>query len=196
MEGFKLNTGRMIPAIGLGTWQSDGASCQAAVATALKVGYRLVDCAHLYGNEREVGNALREAFEGGLEREKVFVASKLWFTTRGSKRVIEAAKTSLNHLRLTYLDLYLLHWPQLAPMGDATDPPSHTAFEIVSPKHKLEDIWRAMETLVEQGLVRAIGVSNFSISLIQNILSFCKIVPAVYQVSFGNPVRTLFEEGF
>ncbi|CAM6091941.1 unnamed protein product [Calypogeia fissa] len=178
---FKLNTGSMIPAVGLGTWQSDGASCQAAVSMALKVGYRLVDCAHLYGNEMEVGNALQEAVEGGLVRTDVFISSKLWFTSLCSKRVLEAAKTSLKHLRLTYLDLYLLHWPKLAPMGDATDPPSHATFDKTKPKHQIEETWRAMEALVEQGLVRAIGVSNFSIGQIQNILNFCKIVPAVYQ---------------
>ncbi|BBM97048.1 hypothetical protein MPTK1_1g02640 [Marchantia polymorpha subsp. ruderalis] len=181
MEGYKLNTGATIPAVGLGTWQADGSSCQAAVAEALKVGYRLVDCAHLYGNEREVGNALGEAFERGLKREEVFITSKLWCTTGAPKRVTEAVQISLKNLGLTYLDLYLLHWPVLAPLGDATDPPPRSSAEVKKPLRRLEETWRAMEKLVEVGTVRAIGVSNLTVPQVQNILSFCTIVPAVHQ---------------
>ncbi|KAL2651190.1 hypothetical protein R1flu_019318 [Riccia fluitans] len=181
MEGYKLNTGATIPAVGLGTWQADGSPCQAAVAAALKVGYRLVDCAHLYGNEREVGYALSEAFAGGLKREEVFITSKLWCTTGAPKRVAESVQISLKNLGLTYLDLYLLHWPVLAPLGDATDPPPRAADMMKKPLRRLEETWRAMEKLVEQRVVRAIGVSNLTVSQIQTILSFCKIVPAVHQ---------------
>jgi diketogulonate reductase-like aldo/keto reductase len=185
-EYFTLNTGARIPAVGLGTWQADGASCQAAVATALEVGYRHLDCAHLYGNETDVGQALSEALNGGvpgLKREDVFVTSKLWCTTNTPKRIGRAVEISLKNLGLQYLDLYLMHWPVFSPLGDATDPPSHRSEELMKPPpRRMEATWRAMEELVRKGLVRAIGLSNFNIAQMEEILSYAKIVPAVNQV--------------
>jgi alcohol dehydrogenase (NADP+) len=183
---FTLNTGARIPAVGLGTWQADGASCQAAVATALEVGYRHLDCAHLYGNENDVGQALSEALNGGvpgLKREDIFVTSKLWCTTNTPKRIGRAVEISLKNLGLQYLDLYLMHWPVFSPLGDATDPPSHRSDELLKPPpRRMEATWRAMEELVSKGLVRAIGLSNFNITQMEEILSYAKIVPAVNQV--------------
>ncbi|CAM6020146.1 unnamed protein product [Sphagnum balticum] len=183
---FTLNTGARIPAVGLGTWQADGASCQAAVATALEVGYRHLDCAHLYGNENDVGQALSEALNGGvpgLKREDLFVTSKLWCTTNTPKRIGRAVEISLKNLGLQYLDLYLMHWPVFSPLGDATDPPSHRSDELLKPPpRRMEATWRAMEELVSKGLVRAIGLSNFNITQMEEILSYAKIVPAVNQV--------------
>ncbi|EFJ05725.1 hypothetical protein SELMODRAFT_187317 [Selaginella moellendorffii] len=185
MTYFPLNTGAKIPAVGLGTWQSDGASCKLAVQTALEVGYRHLDCAHLYGNEIEVGQALGAALNGGipgLRREDVFVTSKFWCTTDTSKRVEMALTVSLKNLGVSYLDLYLVHWPVSSQVGDATDPPGNATTELKKMSRRLKSIWRAMEALVERGKVRAIGVSNFGISQIQEVVSFARIIPAVNQV--------------
>eukprot|EP00252_Welwitschia_mirabilis_P008823 TRINITY_DN21023_c0_g1_i1.p1 TRINITY_DN21023_c0_g1~~TRINITY_DN21023_c0_g1_i1.p1 ORF type:complete len:352 (+),score=55.96 TRINITY_DN21023_c0_g1_i1:518-1573(+) len=180
---FVLNTGQRIPAVGLGTWQADGNMCTEAVRAALKVGYRHFDCAHLYGNEVEVGQALKEALNGGipgLRRDDIFVTSKLWCTTNAPKRVETSLRVCLKNLGLTYLDLYLVHWPVSFSFGDATDPPRKPGGEWKT--MRLKATWQAMECLVEKGLVSAIGVSNFSVQQIQELLSFAKIVPAVNQV--------------
>eukprot|EP01018_Ginkgo_biloba_P022227 Gb_14350 [translate_table: standard] len=182
---FVLNTGDKIPAVGLGTWQADGDICIEAVRTALEVGYRHLDCAHLYGNEVEVGQALAEALSGGvpgLKREDVFVTSKLWCTTNAPKRVETSVKVCLKNLGVSYLDLYLVHWPVTSAFGDATDPPRKSGIELRQPSHRLKATWQAMECLVEKGLVNAIGVSNFNIQQIEELLSFAKIIPAVNQV--------------
>ncbi|GLJ34621.1 hypothetical protein SUGI_0696320 [Cryptomeria japonica] len=179
---FVLNTGHKIPAVGLGTWQADGDICTEAVRTALEVGYRHLDCDHLYGNEVEVGQALSEALRGGLKREDVFVTSKLWCTTNAPKRVETSVKVCLKNLELSYLDLYLVHWPLTFSFGDATDPPRKPGMELRQPSHRLKATWQAMECLVEKGLVNSIGVSNFSIQQIEELLSFAKIIPAVNQV--------------
>lgn len=179
---FVLNTGAKIPAIGLGTWQSGGDLCVQAVKTALSVGYRHIDCAHLYGNESEVGEALTEAFKGLLKREDVFLTSKLYCTMNSLNKIENYVKVSLNNLGVSYLDLYLMHWPDSSAFGDATDPPSKSGGEYGQFLNRLKKAWKAMECLVESGLVRAIGVSNFSIQQIKGLLKFAKIVPAVNQV--------------
>ncbi|KAK9115654.1 hypothetical protein Sjap_014601 [Stephania japonica] len=179
---FLLNNGEKIPAVGLGTWQSGGDLCIEAVKTALKVGYRQIDCAHLYGNEIEVGEALMEAFDGGLKREDIFLTSKLYCTTNSLKRIENSVRVSLKNLGVSYLDLYLVHWPESSAFSDATDPPLKSGGEYRQFSNRLKTIWKAMEALVEVGLVRAIGVSNFSIQQIEELLQFAKIVPAVNQV--------------
>ncbi|XP_068645945.1 aldo-keto reductase family 4 member C10-like [Aristolochia californica] len=179
---FVLNTGAKIPTVGLGTWQSGGDLCIEAVKTALKVGYRHIDCAHLYGNEAEVGQALAEAFSGGLKREEVFLTSKLYFAMNSYKRIENSVRFSLQSLGVSYLDLYLVHWPGSSAFGDATDPPSKAGTEYRQFSNRLKPLWQAMEALIKTGLVRAIGVSNFSIEQIEELLQFAKIVPAVNQV--------------
>ncbi|KAJ6815191.1 aldo-keto reductase family 4 member C10-like [Iris pallida] len=180
---FVLNTGAKIPGIGLGTWQSGGDICVDAVTTALEVGYRHIDCAHLYGNEAEVGKALAEAFDSGrLRREDVFLTSKLDFATNSNKRVENCVRVSLKSLGVSYLDLYLVHWSESSGFGDATDPPMKSMTEYRQFLHRLQPTWKAMEDLVEMGLVRAIGVSNFSVQQISDLLQFARIVPAVNQV--------------
>lgn len=179
---FVLNTGARIPAVGLGTWQSEGDVCIEAVETALKVGYRHIDCAHLYGNEMEVGKALANAFSGGLKRDEVFLTSKLYCATNSHKRVENSVRVSLKSLGVEYLDLYLVHWPESSSFGDATDRPWKSGSEYKQFLHRLNPTWKAMEELVEMGLVRAIGVSNFSLHQISELLQIAKIVPAVNQV--------------
>lgn len=179
---FVLNTGARIPAIGLGTWQSGGDICVEAVSTALKVGYRHIDCAHLYENEAEVGKALAEAFSGRLKREDVFLTSKLYFATNSRKRVENAVRVSLKNLGVSYLDLYLVHWSESSAFGDATDPPWNSGSDYRQFLQRLKPAWKAMEDLVGMGLVHAIGVSNFNVQQITELLRFAKIVPAVNQV--------------
>lgn len=179
---FTLNTGAKIPAIGLGTWQSGGDLCVEAVKTALSVGYRHIDCAHLYGNEIEVGEALAEAFKCSLKREDVFLTSKLYCTMNSINRIENSVRVSLKNLGVTYLDLYLMHWPDSSAFGDATDPPSKSGSEYRQFLNRLKTTWKAMEGLVGLGLVRAIGVSNFSVQQIKELLKFAKVVPAVNQV--------------
>uniref|UniRef100_A0A7N1A2Y9 NADP-dependent oxidoreductase domain-containing protein n=1 Tax=Kalanchoe fedtschenkoi TaxID=63787 RepID=A0A7N1A2Y9_KALFE len=180
---FLLNNGARIPAIGLGTWQSGGDLCVEAVKTALAVGYRHIDCAHLYGNETEVGDALAEAFNAGsLKREDVFLTSKLYCTMNSLNKIENAVRVSLKNLGVSYLDLYLMHWPESSAFGDATDPPTKLGSEYKQFMSRLKKVWKAMEGLVQMGLVRSIGISNFSIQQIKQLLSFAKIVPAVNQV--------------
>uniref|UniRef100_A0A5B7C3P2 NADP-dependent oxidoreductase domain-containing protein n=1 Tax=Davidia involucrata TaxID=16924 RepID=A0A5B7C3P2_DAVIN len=179
---FLLNTGAKIPAVGLGTWQSGGDICVEAVKTALLVGYRHIDCAHLYGNEVEVGEALAEAFKGSLKREDVFLTSKLYCTMNSLNKIENSVRVSLKNLGVTCLDLYLMHWPESSAFGDATDPPSKSGSEYRQFLNRLKTTWKTMEGLVELGLVRAIGVSNFSVQQIKELLKFAKIIPAVNQV--------------
>uniref|UniRef100_A0A7N2L8Q5 NADP-dependent oxidoreductase domain-containing protein n=1 Tax=Quercus lobata TaxID=97700 RepID=A0A7N2L8Q5_QUELO len=186
---FVLNTGAKIPAIGLGTWQSDGDLCVQAVKTALSVGYRHIDCAHLYGNEVEVGEALTKAFNGSLKREDVFLTSKLYCTMNSLNKIDNYVKVSLKNLGVSYLDLYLMHWPESSAFGDATDPPSKSGSQHRQFLNRLKKAWKAMEGLVELGLVRAIGVSNFNSQQIKELLKFAKIVPAVNQTLTNAPIR-------
>ncbi|KAI3921092.1 hypothetical protein MKX01_036071 [Papaver californicum] len=179
---FILNTGTKIPAVGLGTWQSGEDLCVEAVKTALKVGYRHLDCAHLYGNEIEVGEALLEAFHGGLSREDIFLTSKLYCTTNSIRRIGNSVRVSLKNLGVSYLDLYLVYWPENSAFGDATDPPSNLGSEYRQFSQRLKPTWKAMEGLIELGLVKSIGVSNFDVQQISELLQFAKIVPAVNQV--------------
>ncbi|XP_015574419.1 NADPH-dependent aldo-keto reductase, chloroplastic [Ricinus communis] len=180
---FVLNTGAKIPAIGLGTWQSGGDLCVEAIKTAFSVGYRHIDCAHLYGNEVEVGEALDEAFKAAsLKREDVFLTSKLYCTMNSLNKIENYVRVSLKNLGVSYLDLYLMHWPDSSAFGDATDPPSKSSSEYRQFLNRLKKAWKAMEGLVEMGLVKAIGVSNFNVHQIKQLLKFAKIMPAVNQV--------------
>lgn len=180
---FPLNTGAKIPAIGLGTWQSGGGFCVEAVKTAISVGYRHIDCAHLYGNEAEVGEALSQVFnEGLLKREDIFLTSKLYCTMNSINKIENSVRVSLKNLGVSYLDLYLMHWPESSAFGDATDPPANSGSEHRQFWSKLKTTWKTMERLVELGLVKAIGLSNFDVQQMKEILKFAKIVPAVNQV--------------
>ncbi|XP_076907880.1 aldo-keto reductase family 4 member C10-like [Bidens hawaiensis] len=179
---FRLNTGAKIPAIGLGTWHSGGGFCVEAVKTAIEAGYRHIDCAHLYGNEAEVGEALAQAFNGSLKREDLFLTSKLHCTMNSLNKIENHVRVSLKNLGVDYLDLYLMHRPESSVFGDATDPPANSGSEYRNIWSKLNTTWKSMERLVELGLVRAIGLSNFDIQQINEVLKFAKIVPAVNQV--------------
>lgn len=181
MKTLELRTGDHMPAFGLGTWQSEPGVVGAAVTTALELGYEHVDCSPIYDNEPEIGAALSARFGGASsERERVWVTSKLWNNAHAPDRVRPALERTLSDLRLDTLDLYLIHWPVVI-REDVIFPGSGNDM-IPLDEIPLVDTWGAMESLVEAGLVRNIGVSNFSGPKVQAICEAASIQPSVNQV--------------
>eukprot|EP00742_Colponemidia_sp_Colp-10_P005197 GILJ01005551.1.p1 GENE.GILJ01005551.1~~GILJ01005551.1.p1 ORF type:complete len:311 (+),score=49.46 GILJ01005551.1:28-933(+) len=175
----KLNSGHEIPLVGLGTWQAPAGEVGAAVKTALGLGYRHIDCAAIYGNEAEIGQAFEEVFaQGVIKREDVFITSKLWNTKHKREDVKPALLKQLSDLKLEYLDLYLIHWPMAFTEDHAKDENGSIKLLPIP----LRETWEAMEQLVDEGLVRSIGISNFNIQLTNDLLSYARIKPAVNQV--------------
>jgi alcohol dehydrogenase (NADP+) len=175
-----LHTGCEIPMIGLGTFGSDAVSAQQvanAVGGAIAIGYRHLDCASVYGNEKEIGQALNDVFRSGvIRREQLWITSKVWNNMHG--RAIESCKKSLADLQLKYLDLYLVHWPFPnfhPPKCDVTSRSPDARPYIHSDYMKT---WRQMEQLVEMGLVKNIGTSNMTIPKLELVLRDAKIKPA------------------
>ncbi|MCJ1474255.1 hypothetical protein MMC13_002913 [Lambiella insularis] len=182
-ESIKLNTGASIPAVGLGTWQSPPGAVTDAVYYALKVGYRHIDCAYCYQNEDEVGKGLKRAFDEGIcKREDVFITTKLWCTFH--RKVEENLDISLRSLGLKYVDLYLMHWP--CPMNPNGNHPLFPKLEDGS--RDLDKEWshvktyQSLEKLPQTGKVKAIGVCNYSVKFLEELMPNVKIVPAVNQV--------------
>ena len=149
-----------MPWFGYGTYKSSGKELIEGVKFALSLGYRLIDTAEMYGNEEEIGKAIKES---GIPRKEIFITSKVWNTNQGYETTLKSFNNSLKRLDVDYLDLYLIHWP-------------------VSGKYI--ETWKALEKLYRDGKVRAIGVSNFLIHHLQNIMDKCEIVPMVNQIEF------------
>ncbi|GGE08135.1 glyoxal reductase [Marinithermofilum abyssi] len=161
-----LNNGVKMPWFGLGVWKAEeGEEVEQAVKSALQHGYRSIDTAAIYKNEAGVGKAIRES---GVPREEIFVTTKVWNSEQGYDSTLRAFEESLRLLGLEYVDLYLIHWPV---------------------KGKYKETWKALETLYKEGRARAIGVSNFHIHHLQDLMADAEVKPAVNQVEF-HPLLT------
>ena len=157
-----LNNGVKIPWLGLGTWQARSGDVKTACKWAVDAGYRHIDTAHIYDNEVEIGDAVREL---SVPREQLFVTSKVWndYLRKGPDACLKAFETTLKNLKMEYVDLYLIHWP-------------------VPGKYK--DAWKVLERIYAEKRARAIGVSNFMLPHLEDLLKDAKVVPAVNQVEF------------
>jgi alcohol dehydrogenase (NADP+) len=181
----RLSTGALMPAIGLGTFGSDHISADEIAQTvrgAAAAGYRHFDCASVYGNEKQIGAALKDVMAGGMRREELWITSKLWNDKHGEDDVIPSCRQSLADLGLDYLDLYLIHWPfpNFHPPGCDVSFRGAGA-EAYIHEHYMQT-WRKMEELVDRGLVRHIGTSNMTIPKLKLVLRDARIRPAVNEM--------------
>jgi D-xylose reductase len=183
--------GKAMPGVGLGLWKIDREQTADAVYAAIKAGYRHLDSAADYGNEKEVGEGIARAIADGLcTREELWVTSKLWNTYHAPEHVEAACRRSLTDLGLTYFDLYLIHFPiALAYVDFETRYPPEWVFDPAQPEAgmkrapvPLSATWAAMEDLVSNNLARQIGVCNYSTALLHDLMSYAKIKPAMLQV--------------
>jgi alcohol dehydrogenase (NADP+) len=175
-------TGQM-PALGFGTLIADPALTVTATKAALEAGFRHFDCAERYGNEREVGKALKEGLAAyGIAREDIFVTTKLWNSNHRPERVEPAFEASLGRLGLAYLDLYLIHTPFAFRPGEDPDPRDQNGNVIYDQGVTLLDTWRAMESLVDRGRCRAIGLSDVGLDELKAIYESARIKPGAVQV--------------
>ncbi len=176
-----LPTGAAVPVIGLGTFGSDNytnAQIAQAVVGAASVGYRHFDCASVYDNEKEIGQAFRVLWEGGLKREELWITSKLWNDKHDEADVIASCRQSLADLGLDFLDLYLVHWPFPNFHGKGVDVTARDPHAQAYIHENYMKTWRQMEKLVDLGLVRHIGTSNMTIPKLERVLADARIKPA------------------
>jgi len=181
---FALNNGNgEIPALGFGTLVSDSSETRNATRAAIEVGFRHLDCAERYRNEEEVGAALKQLFaDGTVRREDLFVTTKLWNNNHRPERVKPALQASLNRLGLDSADLYLVHTPFAFEPGDDQDPRDLHGAVVYDDGVTLADTWSAMETLVDEGLSAAIGLSDIDVEGTRQIVDTARIKPAVVEV--------------
>lgn len=177
--GVRLASGMVLPAVGFGTYKLKNDEVAEPVLNALKAGYRLIDTAQVYENEKGVGEALRRS---GLPRSEVVIEDKVWRSSHGYERTMKAFNQSLKKLGVDYIDLYVIHWPGCKtgwPLPKGTMcPPDWT------PAMRDTGTWRAMEDLYDQGKIKAIGVTNYSVRHLKQLLKTCRIKPMVNQVEF------------
>ncbi|MCY7420963.1 MAG: aldo/keto reductase [Chitinophagaceae bacterium] len=156
-----LNNGRSMPLLGLGVYDMHQAEAEKAIETALGIGYRLIDTAAMYNNEKEVGNAIRNS---GVHRNEIFVTTKVNNTDHGYENALRAFDTSMKNLNIDYIDLYLVHWPI---------------------RGTREDTWKALEYLCYNQMVRAVGVANYLIPFLTELETYASLVPVLNQVEFS-----------
>lgn len=181
---YTLNTGAIMPAVGLGTFGSDKYTpdqIASAVSGAVKSGYRMLDCASVYQNEDQIGRVLDGLFkEGTVKREDLFITSKVWNDQH--REVRKACEKSLKDLGLSYVDLYFVHWPfpnYHAPGCDGNSRnPDSKPFSV----DEFMDTWRQMEELYDDGLIKAIGMSNMTVSKLEKVLPLCRIKPSALEM--------------
>lgn len=167
LRKIKLTSGDFIPEIGYGTYLEEDDECYQSVLSALKAGYRHIDTAEFYGNEEEVGKAIKDS---GVPRKEIFVTTKIWNTHRGYDKAKKAFKESLEKLDLEYVDLLLIHWPANEKQyGDEADDINY-------------DTWRALEDIYREGKAKSIGVSNFLKHHISSLVRKTKLIPMVDQI--------------
>ncbi|EGF78392.1 hypothetical protein BATDEDRAFT_13322 [Batrachochytrium dendrobatidis JAM81] len=183
---FTLNNGATVSAIGFGTYGAKGEASRDAVVHAIKTGYTAIDGAWCYSNEKAVGEGIKLS---GVPRSSLFITSKLWGTFHRPDRVPQAMAITLSDLDMPYVDLYLVHWPFAINPDIKFDMFNveqvreyHSKGQFVDTTVTMKETWRAMEKLVKEGKTRAIGVSNFSISMLKDMLEYAEIKPAVNQV--------------
>lgn len=181
---YKLNSGYEIPLFGVGTFLAPGNTINIMLKNAIACGYTHIDCAERYGNQKEIGATLKEIFaEGKVKRQDLFITSKVFVNNLLPECILQSAKTTLADLQLDYLDLLLIHWPlTFAPVPFPADSFNADGSPKVA-KVGFHVVWKAMEDLVRvHKLVRSIGVSNFGVQLLNDVLSYAEIPPATNQV--------------
>jgi diketogulonate reductase-like aldo/keto reductase len=194
---ISLNTkAGSIPALGFGTLIPDPVATRAATKAALEAGFRTIDTAERYRTEKEVGEALQEVLSAGkIKREEVFVITKVWNTNHRPERAKLAMEASLKKLGLDYVDLYLIHTPFAFQPGDNQDPRDANGDVIYDKETTLLDTWQALETLVDEGKCRAIGLSDCTVTMVKSIYDAARVKPAIVHVESHpyNPEWELLE---
>jgi len=184
----KLRTGALMPTLGMGTWHHGPKhEIHDALRYALDNGYRHIDCAKVYLNEKEVGEIFEEYIDKKIPRKDMFIIGKLWGTDHHPKDVEKACRDSMKDLKVDYLDLYLIHWPTpFEKDGDEMWPKHEDGSFRYADEIEITETWRAMEQLVLKGLVKAIGLSNFNSKQIKEIMVNCSMAPAAIHAE-NNP---------
>jgi len=184
VANLKLSSGHEMPALGLGTWQSKPGEVTQSVKWAIEAGYRHIDGALIYQNEAEVGAGIKAKIDDGtVKRDELFITTKLWCNAHRPDCVLPAIKKSLSDLGLTYVDMYLIHWPMGYQPGEELFPLNkETGIPHFDNETDLANTWKEMEKLVEMGLAKSIGVSNFNHKQLEHIIKNGKIQPANNQI--------------
>ncbi len=191
MQTVKLYTGDSLPSVGFGFWKVEEEAIEGLIDYAVRAGYRHFDCACDYGNEAAVGEGIARVLEKNIcTRDELWITSKLWNTYHAAEHVRPAVEKTLKDLQLDYLDLFLIHFPisqKFVPIEHRYPPGWFYDPDADSPKMEfspvpIRETWQAMEELVDAGLVKNIGVSNFGTSLIRDLLTYAKIRPSVLQI--------------